>query len=483
MQIFVALSIFVVAAQCHGSTIRLPLIRPPVDHILDDIQKQHQRLSKRDPFTGRLYNDQGSQYLIAVDIGTPPQTFTVTFDTGSADLWVPSSRCPPLSCPFTRFNESKSSTFHSLNEKFGIEYGIGSVNGTYATDTVAVAGARVQQQQFGLATFTKDILTMPPSTSNNSNASTIIGNGILGMGYPQLTAATTNGEPAYNPFVFNLVKQNVISEPVFSVFLNKVTVDGWAGEIMLGGADSSKYSGSLQYLPVASLRSKTGGGGGVANGTVGAGREYYYWMVYGQGLAVRNNQKIVQQYDTFGAFILDTGTTLTYLPDTVVFGIATALAGPNGFQLDRQSGIILINCSAAESPAMLELYMSQSSNVSESPVVLSVPAYELVIPLDGDIAATAQTCLFGIAPTGPSDSGLSSNMYLIGDSVLRSAYLVFDMGKNRIGIAAANGVGGSVNGVNATETQMAAAAFSNPAVVWWKNGILAFLLLIIISII
>ncbi|KAF7732548.1 hypothetical protein EC973_003295 [Apophysomyces ossiformis] len=369
-----------------------------------------------------------------------------------------------------------------MNERFGIEYGIGSVNGTYAMDTVTVGGARVQQQQFGLATYTKDILTMPSSSGNDVNSSAVVGNGILGMGYPQLTGATTNGEPAYNPFVFNLVKQNIISEPVFSVYLNKATMDGWAGEITLGGIDSSKYSGSLHYLPVASLKSRRGNNASTVNDGNSAKEYYYYWMVYSQGLAVRSNQETLQQHSTLGAFILDTGTTLTYLPDKIAFDVATALAGPNGFQLDRQSGVVLIDCAAAESPAVLELYMSQSNNISQNPVVLSVPAYELVIPLDGDIAATAQTCLFGIAPTGTTDAGLSSNMYLIGDSVLRSAYLVFDLGKNRIGIAAANGVGGSVNGVNGSTRNAPAAASANLAVAWPKSSMLALLVMVAITI-
>jgi hypothetical protein len=40
------------------------------------------RLTKRDPFQTSLYNDDGSQYLITVNIGTPPQSFSVALDTG-----------------------------------------------------------------------------------------------------------------------------------------------------------------------------------------------------------------------------------------------------------------------------------------------------------------------------------------------------------------------------------------------------------------
>ncbi|CEP07800.1 hypothetical protein [Parasitella parasitica] len=477
--------------------IRMPIRRQArPDPVISSMQ-QKTGLNKRDPFTASLYNDAGSQYLIDVSIGTPAQNFSVTLDTGSADLWVPGSACSKTDCPNGFFDQTASTTFKSLNKDFALVYGIGAVNGTYVTDTVTIAGATVQNQQFALASTTSQILTntnlittSQAERAQSSNETLSIraldsvaaenptANGILGLGYPKLTASSSTGQGVYNPFVFNLVANDVISEPVFSIYLNKASPYGWVGEIIFGGVDSTKYTGNLTYLPVASLSSTKSSGKKRASLPNNDGN--YYWMVGAQGITITDsssasaaianttaanntdsNVVLDLPFSAPSAFILDTGTTLTYLPPVMAQQVIEAFAGQD-YSVDENSGTYIVNCEAAKSTVQLELKMASSATAE--PLVVSVPASQLVIPLDADTAENAMYCLFGVAPT--SASSLGNNLYLVGDSVLRSTYMVYDMGQNRIGIAAAAGVAGSVKGISNVSTSNSASLLKqNPTMI------------------
>ena len=98
--------------------------------------------------------DEDVEWVGPISIGTPPQPFTIDFDTGSADLWVPSSKCNQPACAVKhQYHASNSSTSTPQPGTFTTIYADGSgVQGSIYTDTVSVAGIRAQGQIFSPVT-------------------------------------------------------------------------------------------------------------------------------------------------------------------------------------------------------------------------------------------------------------------------------------------------------------------------------------------
>lgn len=184
----------------------------------------------------QLSNLNNLQYYGNISIGTPGQVFSVQFDTGSSNLWVPSAQCSSPACVQHRqYYSNMSSTFQSNGSVFDIAYEMGSVAGFMSQDVVAVAGLPVQNQTFGEVT-----------TETGANFLNASFDGILGMAFPSLAVNLAT------PFFQNLYHQKLVQQPVFSFLLrNNGTTASYGGELILGGSDPALYRGQLTYVPVS----------------------------------------------------------------------------------------------------------------------------------------------------------------------------------------------------------------------------------------
>lgn len=177
-----------------------------------------------------LTNYENVQYYGNISIGTPPQNFTVLFDTSSSDFWIPSKNCDKrnLACSLDRKYDSSLSKTSSPNGKnVTIFYATSNITGYLTSDLVSIAGITVLNQTF------VEAVTQPGVVFVDS-----LYDGILGLGFQILAVG------GVVPPFYSMMNQRLIEEPVFSIYLNRNQTDCFGGEIMFGGIDETRHNGS-----------------------------------------------------------------------------------------------------------------------------------------------------------------------------------------------------------------------------------------------
>ncbi len=321
---------------------------------------------------------------VAVSIGTPGQVVKVAIDTGSDELWV-DPKCSTGDLEPTQQQEceadgtyiaSKSTSAKGPQGGADIPYGKGEVEIQYYFDNIGLPGssANLTNVQFGVA-----------------NRSTELSEGILGLGYGK--GLNLN----YNNFVDQLALQKVTNSKAFSVALGSVNANN-GGVVIFGGVDTKKFSGSLVSNKIL--------------GPQGSEDINRYWI---QMTSVALDTSGTSKTYTGGNIpvVLDSGSSLSYLPTSIVSSMASDFQG----KLDRQSGLYIVSCS--------QITKSGSIDFAFGSVTIKVPFSEFIWQAD------AQTCVLCASPVDPS-SGVTA---LLGDTFLRSAYVVFDQTAGAISMA------------------------------------------------
>ncbi|KAI8996510.1 acid protease [Trametes punicea] len=238
--------------------------------------------------------DEDLEWTGTISIGSPAQSFTIDFDTGSSDLWVPSSSCSSCRGHKT-YDPSKSSTSSKKSGSFRISYGDGSTaSGTPYTDTVTVGGVEVTNQYLAAVTSESSEFQQDPA------------DGLLGLGF---TAISSLG---HDPFFITAVNQGAVSEGVFSFKLGKS-----GSELYVGGTNTDLYTGKIESHKLSSSKG--------------------YWQIGGASVTL-NGKTAASGFDT----IIDSGSTIMAAPTKAAEAFWEQV--PNAQLYDEDQGLYSFPC-------------------------------------------------------------------------------------------------------------------------------------------
>ncbi|XP_024882810.1 lysosomal aspartic protease-like, partial [Temnothorax curvispinosus] len=269
-----------------------------------------------------------------------------------------------------KYDNTKSTTYTPQNEPFVIDYEDGGVSGILSTDDVIIGGLKVSLQTFGEA--------LNFSTRFWDSAQC---DGVLGMGYPDLSEFEV-------PSVFqNMIDQYVVSQPIFSIYLNRNENDVIGGELILGGTNSSHYEGEFTYVGVT---------------------HEDYWQFKMDKIQVKNYTFCSEGCQA----MVDTGASRIGGPPQTIEVIY------------REIGVVndTVNCD--------EISNLPNINFVIGGKTFPLTGQDYILKLRAEIG---DECIPGFQAVPPSN-GIE---WILGDVFIGRYYTVFDMGNDRVGFAIA----------------------------------------------
>ncbi|KAE9374361.1 acid protease [Stipitochalara longipes BDJ] len=402
-----------------GSDAAFNLVKPrgpsPIEYGLK--RSETPRLRKRDTVgmdLGTRFD--GFQYIMNLTMGTPPQTITAAFDTGSSDLCVNAAAndfctsADPSPC-LGAYNVNSSSTSKQVGEvPFLNSYETSQYKGNWYTDTISFAGKTVKDFVFGAADIASN------GTENWFGVSFAI---------PAI-ARQGSAPPTNDSSLGQMVKAGIVPSSAFSIWMDRDTSRG--GSVLLGGVDTSKFVGELQTYPVVPY----------------PGTELYFQLNINMSSASVGGSNPITGNSNASEFpasvLVDTGNPNLLLPTSLVTNIySTYNIGTLTLANGAKFGIC--NCSLGSSTATLDIgFTNLKISIPFSDLVIS-PTAELYAGFN--IPASEQivngSCMFLVSPSSPIFGNI------LGDNFLRYAYVVVDLDSKQVGLAESNPTPGASN--------------------------------------
>lgn len=203
---------------------------------------------------------------------------------------------------------------------------------------------------------------------------------------------------------------------VGSISLTIYLTEALSGSLLFGGIDTAKYTGSLANIAMYPSADT----GVIDRFTV---------AFTSLSITSPSGSDTLTPPSYAKAVVLDSGTTWTYVPDD----LAQAIFNEVGAVFYAEEGVTVCSCGIGT----VDGYLSFGFAGAYGPVI-KVPISEMVYPATykngTEIYANSNTpiCFFGIGPASALGDGTP---LLFGDTLLRSAYVVYDLVNFRIGLA------------------------------------------------
>jgi hypothetical protein len=341
--------------------------------------KDTQRHSSNDGANSKVVHK--TAYYGKVEIGTPRQSFTVVFDTGSGNLMVPSTFCHTHACTMhRRFDRKASATAEdieadgslakkgALRDQITVTFGTGEISGVFVQDDVCIGSLCSNVHFVGATDETED-----PFSSFNFD-------GVLGL------ALTPMAQGPDFSVMDHLVKSKALRHPIFSVFLSDSDME--ASEITFGDVKEEHMSSSMFWSSVS--------------------RDTGYWQVQIEDITI-NNEK--QSLCNNCQVAVDTGTSQLAGPTDVINDLSKRL----NVKSDCSNYDKLPNLGFVVDEHIMNL--SPQDYVDKGPDGCEVSLMPLDVP----------------PPNGP--------LFIFGDPFLRKYYTSYDMENKRVGFATARHMG------------------------------------------
>jgi hypothetical protein len=384
-------------------------------------------------YASLLNNITAGGYVASVTVGTPPQNIDLVIETTSRDTWLLDSTADLCA-------QSSLQSYYGDGCKTPCKCSRISSASIYA-DTIVVASKDSSSlstdlyagpADFSIAcadgsgasgAFITDLLTVGNITLRTQmglvyNTSTTTG--ILGLGYPAIEAS---GPSVIYPTILDLlVSSNSIATSAYSLYLDELASS--TGSLLLGGIDTAKFYGNLTIIPTVPKS--------YPNGTT----VFTQFAVPLMELSITAQDGSITHLPMPAEPVtLDAGTTISYLPASLTTPLFAFLGAIDDAP---SSGDVFIDCQLLHTAPNITINFHFTSSTTPT---IKVLLRELIFDFGKPGFKPPENYQLPQLPfSNPCGFGIQKGVeggYLLGDTFLRSAYAVFDLDANEVGLAQA----------------------------------------------